>query len=183
MEQEILACLEKRRYTEAFEILLTQYQNKVFRLACAMLGNKALAEETSQEVFIRIWKALANFRGEASLSTWIYTIARNTCLTAIRANASRNTLSMDEPEARLATERWHTPEQAEGDKIDWPLLISQLGEKYRQVVALYYMEDKSYQEVSRLLDLPMGTVKARLHRARKDLATSIMRSKAAKGER
>ncbi|HEV8130653.1 MAG TPA: sigma-70 family RNA polymerase sigma factor [Acidobacteriota bacterium] len=182
MEQEILACLEKRRYTEAFEILLTQYQNKVFRLACAMLGNKALAEETAQEVFIRIWKALANFRGEASLSTWIYTITRNTCLTAIRVNASHKMLSMDEPEARREAERWRAPQHAWSGKIDWQLLISQLGEKYRQIVTLYYMEDKSYQEVSRLLDLPMGTVKARLHRARKDLATSVMRSKAAKGE-
>ena len=81
MEQEIRACLDQKRYQEAFDLLLPEYQNKVFRLAYAMLGDAALAEDTAQEVFVRIWKALAGYRGQSLLSTWIYAITRNTCLT------------------------------------------------------------------------------------------------------
>src|SRR2546425_787309 len=131
MEQEILACLEKKRYTEAFEILLTQYQNKVFRLACAMLGNKALAEETAQEIFIRIWKALAGYRGQASLSTWIYAITRNTCLTAIKKNASKKEISIEEPGTRQVALTWHADGQPHSGSIALTLLISQLPERYR----------------------------------------------------
>src|SRR5690348_5694972 len=104
MEQEIRTRLGQKRYREAFELLVSEYQDKVFRLAYAMLGNRAVAEETAQDVFVRIWKALGGYRGEASLSTWIYAIARNTCLTARQRNAAREALSMEEPEVLLAAE-------------------------------------------------------------------------------
>ena len=82
---------------QQFEAVLRAYQDKVFRLCCAMLGNRSLAEETAQEVFLRIWKALPGYRGESSLSTWIYSITRNTCLTSIKKKAQRRDLSLDIP--------------------------------------------------------------------------------------
>ncbi|MBI3695445.1 MAG: sigma-70 family RNA polymerase sigma factor [Acidobacteria bacterium] len=174
MEEQIRRHLDKKRYSEAFELLLSEYQNKVFRLAYAMLGNRALAEETAQEVFIRIWRALAGYRGQAALSTWIYAIARNACLTTRRRQAGLPAFSLDEPHVRRAVETRHcSAGRAETDLVS---LIAQLPENYRQVLTLFYLEDRSYQEVSQLLDLPMGTVKTYLHRARKELAAAIQRS-------
>jgi RNA polymerase sigma-70 factor (ECF subfamily) len=80
MDEEIQTRLVGKRYTEAFELVMTQYQNKVFRLAYSMLGNRELAEDAAQEIFVRIWRALPGYRGLSSVSTWIYSIARNRCL-------------------------------------------------------------------------------------------------------
>jgi RNA polymerase sigma-70 factor, ECF subfamily len=182
MEQEIRACLDQKRYREAFALLLPEYQNKVFRLAYGMLGDAALAEDTAQEVFIRIWKALEGYRGQSSLATWIYAITRNTCLTSLKKGASRKEVSMEEPGVESVVERLSVPPAAEKHAgIDVSALVAQLPEKHRQVLRLYYMEEKSYQEVSRLLDMPMGTVKVYLHRGRKELAEALARSKMEKG--
>lgn len=104
MEQQIRACLDQKRYREAFDLLLPEYRNRVFRLAFAMLGDRAAAEDTAQDVFVRIWKALAGFRGQSSLSTWIYAITRNTCLTALRSAAAKREISIEEPGVGQAVE-------------------------------------------------------------------------------
>src|ERR1700689_3544697 len=69
--------------TEAFEALLAAYQDKVFRLCYSMLGDRTQAEDAAQESFLRVWKSLDRYRGESALGTWIFSIARNVCLTAI----------------------------------------------------------------------------------------------------
>ena len=175
MEEEIRTCLDQGYYQEAFELVVARYQNKVFRLACSMLGNEALAEETAQEVFLRVWKALGGYRGQASLSTWIYAITRNTCLSALRTSAGKQMLSLEEP-AVLAAAEARTGAAAEPAQLDVAALLAQLPDKHRQVLTLFYMEGKSYEEVARLLDWPMGTVKTYLHRARKQLAAAATRA-------
>jgi RNA polymerase sigma-70 factor (ECF subfamily) len=171
MEQQIRACLDQKRYREAFDLLLPEYQNRVFRLAFAMLGDQAAAEDTAQDVFVRIWKALAGFRGQSSLSTWIYAITRNTCLSALRSAAAKREISLEEPGVGQAVESsGAVSEPAERSGVDLVRLMAELPEKHQQVLRLYYMEERSYEEVARLLDLPMGTVKVSLHRARKQLA-------------
>src|SRR5690349_19060104 len=104
MEQEIRACLDQKRYREAFDWLLPEFQNKVFRLAYAMLGEAGAAEDMAQDVFIRIWKALPGYRGQSSLSTWIYAITRNACLSALRKTGVRREVSMEEPGVARAAE-------------------------------------------------------------------------------
>jgi RNA polymerase sigma-70 factor (ECF subfamily) len=163
----------------SFEDLLAAYQDKVFRLACSLLGNDAQAEDVTQDVFIRVWKALPGYRGEASLSTWIYAIARNACLTALKAASARPTVALDDAAVRpRLLGRLERP----GD-LDIPALLGSLPEKYRQVIILFYLEDKSYEEVALLLDLPMGTVKTYLHRARKELIAAVARAKTVQGAR
>jgi RNA polymerase sigma-70 factor (ECF subfamily) len=124
----------------AFEDLLAASQGKVFRLARSLLGNEAQAEDVTQEVFIRVWKALPGYRGEASLSTWIYAIARNTCLTALRIGSARQTVPLDDPavQPRLLGR----PERP--GALDIPALLHGLPEKYRQVITLFDLEEKSY---------------------------------------
>src|SRR5260370_37285536 len=101
----------------------------------------------------------------ASISTWIYAISRNTCLSAVKTASVHRTHSLDEARVRIAAESLHAPTREEARGPDLPRLVAQLPRKYRQVITLFYMEERSYEEVARLLDLPMGTVKTYLHRA------------------
>jgi len=176
MEQEIRACLDQKEYREAFERLLPEFQNKVFRLAYAMLGEAGAAEDMAQDVFVRIWRALPGYRGQSSLSTWIYAITRNACLTALRKAGMKREVSMEEPGVARAVEERGSATGA-GAGIDVLSFLNQLPEKYQRVLRLYHLEEKSYEEVARLLEWPMGTVKAYLHRARKELAEAIAQGK------
>jgi len=178
MEQEIRACLDQKRYREAFDRLLPEFQNKVFRLAYAMLGETGAAEDMAQDVFVRIWKALPGYRGQSSLSTWIYAITRNACLSALRKTGVKREVSMEEPGiVRAAEETGLAAGGGARASIDVLRFLSQLPEKHQQVLRLYYLEEKSYEEVARLLEWPMGTVKVYLHRARKELAEAVARGK------
>ena len=169
-DAEIRKHLNAGRYAEAFELVVSAYQHKVFRLAFSILGNVALAEETAQEVFLRVWRALPAYRGQSSVSTWIFSIARNSALTAWNNAAERRSISLDETAGRMAAEARNAAWRRPTGGPDVARLVAQLPEKYRRVIALFYMEEKSYEEVARLLGLPMGTVKTYLHRARKELA-------------
>jgi len=180
MDLEIRARLERKLYSEALDLLLANYRDKVFRLAYSILGNRALAEDTAQDIFVRIWCALPGYRGLSSISTWVFAITRNTCLTAWRRNRKACALSLDQPDVLHAAER---PAAAPGRLPDLPKLIAQLPDKYRQVILLFYMEEKSYGEVARRLDLPMGTVKTYLHRARKVLAAAVIEANMKEGAR
>jgi RNA polymerase sigma-70 factor (ECF subfamily) len=166
--------------TEQFEKIVREYQDKIFRLALSMLGDRDAAKETAQDVLVRIWKGLPGFRKEASLSTWIYAITRNACLTALRRHQPVAE-SLDETAPRREVERraaaaWSLPASP-----DAQALLERLPAKYRQVVALFYMQEKSYDEVARMLDLPVGTVKTYLFRARKSLAEELAAERVRKG--
>jgi RNA polymerase sigma-70 factor (ECF subfamily) len=169
MEEEIRARLDNEQWTEAFDLVLRRYQTKVFHLAFSMLGNREQAEDAAQEVFIRIWRALPGYRGLSSVSTWVYSIARNACLTSLKSAGARRTVSLEDPGTRAAAER-KSPSFELRHAPDLRHLVDELPEKQRQIVILFYMEEKSYEEVSLLLGVPLGTVKTHLHRARKELA-------------
>jgi len=159
-----------------FEEVLRTYQDKVYRLCWAMLGDRTLAEDTAQEVFVRVWKALGSYRGESSLSTWIYAITRNTCLTARKRKAADRGISMEAAGVRHAAELAASPGRPPDHRPDILRLVDSLPEQYRQVIRLFHMEEKSYEEVALMLDLPLGTVKTYLHRARKQLAKKLASS-------
>jgi len=165
-ESKIRETMDDVSGNRGFERVLEEYRDKVFRLACSLLADQAAAEDATQEVFLKIWKALPDFRGDSSVSTWIYAIARNTCLTRRRTAADRRTYSLDE--AHAAEIPSHDPPA--GADCDLRDAIGRLPEKYRRVLTLFYLEDRSYQQVALAMALPMGTVKTYLHRAKKELA-------------
>jgi RNA polymerase sigma-70 factor (ECF subfamily) len=168
-DAEMVSLLSAGRIDEAFEMLIDTYQNKVFRLAFAMLGERAQAEDAAQEIFIRIWRALGRYRGESALGTWIFSIARNACLTAIAKRAARRDVPLTEaPAERAAPQTSATPDVAR--------LLESLPEAQRRAVVLFYMEERSYEDVAHMLDVPLGTVKTHLHRARKQLAIMMKES-------
>jgi RNA polymerase sigma-70 factor (ECF subfamily) len=164
-DENIASQLASGRRTEAFEALLAAYQDKVFRLCYSMLGNRAQAEDAAQESFLRIWKSMERYRGDSALGTWVFSITRNVCLTAISKRAARRSAPIEEAERATP----HAPER----ERDMLRLVAQLPENYRRVIMLFYMEERSYEEVARMLDLPEGTVKTHLHRARLQLATIV----------
>ncbi len=165
--------LARGEYRAAFEQVLGLYSEKIFHLALSMLRNETQAEDMAQDVLIKIWKALPRYHGgEASLSTWIYTIARNTCLTQLKKSATRPTVSLSDPayEQTLdAIPALQCTDRETGTAMDVNQLLAQLPDKYRQVITLFYLEQKSYEEVAALLGLPLGTVKTFLYRGKKEL--------------
>jgi RNA polymerase sigma-70 factor (ECF subfamily) len=178
-DQEIRACLDQKLYAPAFDLIVKNFSGKVMRLAYSILGNRALAEDLTQDVFVRIWRALPAYRGLSSVSTWIYSITRNTCLTALKRDRAKNAISaisLDEPLIRAEAESEAFLPRG-SSVIDLQSLLSKVPEKHRQVLMLFYMEEKSYEEVARQLDLPIGTVKTYLYRARKTLMSLLLQEK------
>ena len=130
-----------------------------------------------QDAFLRIWKALPSYRGDASLSTWIYAITRNRCLTGRKRLRERQDLSIEEPGVRAAVDSLLASKPERRQSLpDSAMLLAQLSPPYREALRLFYLEEKSYEEVSAMLGLPLGTVKTYLHRARKQLAGSLTRA-------
>ena len=170
-DADILERLQARQYREAFAILLPRYRDKVFRLTFSMLRDRAMAEDTTQDVFLRIWRALPGFAGQSQLSTWIYAIAKNGALSELRKR--RPTVSLDQNDDddsyNPAVAALAAPEADDSATVSVGQMLDQLPERYRQAVILFYMEDKSYEQTAASLGLPLGTVKALLHRARKRL--------------
>ncbi len=172
MDDDIRQQLDARRYAEAFDLLVERYKDKVFRLAFSMMHNETQAEDVAQDAMVKIWKGLPGYHGGAALSTWIYTITRNTCLTELKKRSSRPTVSLHEPEMEAVADGIPSLQSHANDagaEMDVETLLVQLPEKYRRIITLFYLEQKSYEDLAVMLGIPMGTVKTLLFRAKKEL--------------
>ena len=171
-EIDIRQQLEARQFNAAFGLLHERFKEKVFRLAFSILQDETQAEDAAQDVFVRIWKGLPAYHGGASLSTWVYTITRNTCLTELKRRGRHPTVSLQEPEMETAADGLESLQSAamdSGAEMDVASLLAQLPGDYRQVLTLFYLEQKAYEEVAAMLGLPLGTVKTLIFRAKKAL--------------
>jgi RNA polymerase sigma-70 factor (ECF subfamily) len=158
------------RHARAFDLVVPAYKDRVFRLAYSILKDRAAAEDAAQETFVRVWKALPGFDGRAALGTWIYAITRNTCLMELRKR--RPTVSFDDPdsvEAQHAAASIATGPAADPERDNILRLVESLPRNQQEAIRLFYLEDRSYEAVAEQLDMPLGTVKNLLHRARKRL--------------
>lgn len=167
----------------AFDALVTGYADRVFGVAYRILGDRAEAEDLAQEVFVALFHSLATFRGESRLSTWIYRITKNRCLNRLKFLKRRRfgvNADVDDPALR---ERLVDPAtEARGAQHSDRLLegkdtaafvqrfLDDLPEEQRTLIVLRDLEDLSYDEITEITGLPLGTVKSRLHRARAALA-------------
>lgn len=171
-DQDIQDLVSSRQFIEAFSALVERFKEKVFRLAFSILRNETQAEDVAQDVFVKIWKGLPGYHGGASLSTWVYAITRNTCLTELKRRERRAAISLEELELAGGSHLLPAappPELEPGAQEEVAGLLDQLPEKYRQVITLFYFEQKAYEEVALMLGLPIGTVKTLLFRAKKQL--------------
>jgi len=157
----------------AFEELLRRYEGKVYRLCCALLRDRAQAEDAAQESLLRVWQALDRYDGRASLSSWIYAITRNRCLTALERRRSLASLDELSDEAPLGLPQ--IGEAGDGRAAQLLGLMQLLPERLRRTLVLYYYEERSVSEVALMLGCPEGTVKTLLFRARAALAEILQR--------
>ncbi len=164
----------------AFKLLVERYQRKVYAVALGMLKDKEEAMDVSQEAFVKVYKYLDHFKGDASFYTWLYRITVNICIDIIRKRAGAGgeavefdeTMPMDVSEAnigalgsRLGTNPQKSALRRElAEKIQEALAA--VPEKHRAILLLREIEGMSYEDLSRTLDIPKGTVMSRLFHAR-----------------
>jgi RNA polymerase sigma-70 factor (ECF subfamily) len=168
-----------RKDRVAFEQLVTTYQDRIFDFCFRMLGDREEALEMSQETFTSVYQHVSRFRQDAKLSTWVFKIAKNLCLNRLKYLRRRGTGRSDElsrvPEAELvniSTEAPQKPDEAllaARERTRVQRAIALLDEEQRVLVVLRDIEGLSYEEIVGVTELPEGTVKSRLHRARERL--------------
>jgi RNA polymerase sigma-70 factor, ECF subfamily len=172
-----------RRDEAAFNELVRRHQGPVFRLLERMLGNAAEAEDVAQDVFVSAFKAIDGFRGDSALGTWLYRIAANHGKNRLKYLARRGKTGvreLDEQTAAVsaaADARPITPvEQVESQEAQGHLqqAFASLDEEQRLLLSLRDMENMSYEEIRQVTELPIGTVKSKLHRARLALHERFM---------
>ena len=160
----------------AFNELVQRYQKRVFNFAYRMAGNYDDANDVAQEAFIRVFNAIGTFRGDANFTTWLYRIVTNVYLDERKKQKSHLHTSLEdyiELEENTVTRQVENGgpgpdsllEQGERDDL-LNRAIRELPEYQRIMVILYHTQGKSYEEISQIMKLPIGTVKSRLNRAR-----------------
>ena len=160
----------------AFARLVAETQGRVYNLAYSVLGNHEEVQDIAQEIYLRVWRSLPGFRGDAKFSTWLHRISINTCLNRRRQlRAQLGVVDGEEVLGRFVSPHGD-PVAATIDKQRREALwqaVDHLPEKYRLVIVLFYQHQLSYREITEMLSLPLGTVKAHLNRARQALANSL----------
>jgi RNA polymerase sigma-70 factor, ECF subfamily len=164
----------------AYRLLVERYQDRALTLSTRILRNRQEAEETVQDAFVRAYRSLDRYRGEAKFGTWFYRIVYNLCLTALR-NRKHAPERVDFEEEVLG-ERADVQEcdDSLADEIEARDILGvvtdemmQLPVAYRTVMTLFYIEDLSYEEVAQVLGAPLGTVKTNLFRGREALRCRV----------
>jgi len=186
LDDRELATLAARGQERAFRELLTRYERPVFSLVYRMVRDRTLAEDLAQEAFIRAFNAIGSYKTSYKFSNWILKIANNHTIDYLRKR-KLDTISIDgSPHASSPEEVSQTrlviPSEDEdpheylehkelGGQIE--TAIGELREEYRTVVLLRHVEGHSYDEIADIMDLPLGTVKTYLHRARGELKARL----------
>lgn len=175
----VLRCRKGDR--RAFSALVVRHQDRVYGICLRWLGDAVAAEEIAQDVFLSAWRALAGFRAEARFDTWLRRIAVNKCknrrLYGHRRAADRHdSLDAPETEERPRLQLVHggpgtdaNVHRGQADAIVRDAL-ERIGPEHRAIIVLRDVEDLDYDEIAHALDIPRGTVKSRLHRARAALS-------------
>ena len=162
---------------DACGALVEQYRDNGYRLAYRMCGNAYDADEAAQEAFVAAWRALPNFRGDAKFSTWLYRLTTNAAIDVMRREKRHQTVGDGEMMelADDADSPQETVERTEQQEAVQKALAT-LSEEYREVLLLRYMEELDYAEIAEVLQLPSGTVKSRINRAKAALKTALLKS-------
>ena len=160
--------------SESFEMLIAKHEKMMYALALRMCQNPEDAKDCMQEAMIRIFRSLSGFRGESSFSTWVYRIVNNTCLDSHRRKKVRRAESLDE----MSESGWNAPDTAAGPeesaenkelKRAISAAIDTLPVDIRTAVVLRDIQGFSYEDVSQIMNINIGTVKSRISRGRERL--------------
>ncbi|MBH0158907.1 MULTISPECIES: RNA polymerase sigma factor SigW [Fictibacillus] len=168
----------KKGDQEAFEGIVDLFKDKIYRHCFRMVGNGHEAEDLAQETFLRAYRNISKYNSEYKFSTWIFRIATNLCIDRLRKKKPDYYLDAEVPGtdgatmySQLSSEE-PLPEEVVTENEEWNELqseIMKLPEKYRTAILLKYVEDLSLEEISKIMDIPVPTVKTRIHRGREAL--------------
>lgn len=166
----------------AYKRLMAKYHKAIYHLIIRMVGNGEDVEDLTQEAFIKAFNSLPSFNDEFAFSTWLYKIATNNCIDYLRKRKLK-TFSIDRPRhSEDGDQQYEIPDDSHIPDSDIlqnqqtmtiQSAIEQLPEKYRVVIVMRHQEEKSYEEIAEELDLPLGTVKAHIFRAREMLYRAL----------
>lgn len=156
----------------AFGVLVQRHERRVYNLSLRMTGREEDARDATQEAFLTALRKLSSFRGEAAFTTWLHRVTVNACYDLLRKR-QRAPLLDRLPEHEI--EPPPAPDHADATigAIDVQRALLQVPEDFRAVLVLHDVQDLAYDEIARALDIPIGTVKSRLHRARVALARAL----------
>lgn len=148
----------------AFDALYAEHVERVFALCVRMTADERRAEELTQDVFVKAWRRLGTFRGDAAFSTWLYRVTVNTVLDAQKRSGRRPKQLSAVPEETFedGTSRGGDP----AERLRLEAAIASLPERARTAIVLHGIEGYSYEEVAELMGVAIGTVKSHIHRAR-----------------
>ena len=162
-----------RRYlagdAQAFTSLVERHQARVFNVALRVLGNPDDARDAAQDAFLTVVRKLSQFRGDAAFTTWLHRVTVNACYDMLRKRRRTPMLRLardeDDPMPDLGPP---VPDHADAtaDTIDVGRALREIPDDYRIVLVLADVQDLPYEEIARVLDIPIGTVKSRVHRGR-----------------
>ncbi len=156
------------------EQLMRSYGNDVLQTAYSYVKDVHIAEDLFQEVFIKVYRMLETFRGESSIKTWILRIAANTCKDYLKSAYSRKVVPMMEfTEEAITSEDDYEEVENEDTAQAVKNAVMQLPENHREVVMMVYYQEMSLDEAATVLEVPVGTVKSRLARAREKLKEKL----------
>jgi RNA polymerase sigma-70 factor (ECF subfamily) len=166
---------EPKTKEAAFTAIIKKYQEKLYWHIRRMVVDHDDANDVLQNVFIRVWNGLENFKEESQLYTWLYRIATNECLTFIEQQKKRSAVSLSDVESGLSN-KIKADKHFDPNKLEWKLqlAIQKLPEKQRLVFTLRYYDELPYEEMSRILDTSEGALKASYHHAVKKIEDYII---------
>src|SRR5216110_1621798 len=158
----------------AFTSIIKKYQEKLYWHVRRMVIDHEDANDVLQNVFVRVWNGLENFREDSQLYTWLYRIATNECLTYLEQQKKRKSVSLSDVENGLSN-RLKSDTNFDANRLEWKLQlgIQQLPEKQRLVFNLRYYDEMPYEEMSRVLDTSEGALKASYHHAARKIEEYI----------
>lgn len=170
--------------TEAFSYLVEKYKNLIYQLALRMTGNYHDSEDIAQEAFIKAYRSLHQYNPNYSFSSWLHKIALNTIRDKMRRkdsnitffasqeedNEIKNPLHINDDKLTMNPEEWHVHQESKNDLLS---AINSLPLIHKEIIILRHMQNLSYHEIASILNIPMNSVKVRLHRARTQLKDLI----------
>jgi RNA polymerase sigma factor (sigma-70 family) len=177
-DQELLQSFKDPATREkAFTGIIKKYQEKLYWHIRRMLVDHDDTNDVLQNLFIKVWKGLENFREDSQLYTWLYRIATNESLTFLSAQKKRSSISLSDVESGLSN-KLKSDSNFDANKLEWKLQlgIQNLPEKQRIVFNLRYYDEMPYEEMSKILDTSEGALKASYHHAAKKIEEFILNS-------
>ncbi|HAE67650.1 MULTISPECIES: RNA polymerase sigma factor [Sphingobacterium] len=162
---------EESTREEAFRLLLKKYQQKIYWHVRRMVIDHDDADDVVQDIFVKVWKNLGNFREDSQLYTWLYRIATNECITFLNKKKQKQNVSLDDDTTAYLAETLADGNYFNGDKAQMKLqqALLTLPEKQKLVFNMKYFEDMKYEEISEVLGTSVGALKASYHLAVKKI--------------